>query len=392
MISQVNNSHTQAVKDIKRDSMAPLVQFHGHVVKTFSPLPQEGKLFEIVKRIILVVISPFVYLTLALMGMLGRIFTATDAKQGQTHTGGTSLVGHHNYQGLNVNNQSSKVSASSQAHLESLSGKKTSQPGLKTPKSKVSNQNTANASTSSTGKNKNNAIVEIPNNKESISDELQKTTYNLYKTLLIVNDSKYSLHSTAWNNYIFLIKEEMKIAINRTTEILNSFVSLESKLKSYWKIIPLVLSKKHPEILDKLAIPKISLEGTSNMILWDKFTTWIFHINGNLNGIQSNEDFFKQFQLLYGDKGLLFNQVFKNLESIYENNLNEFQNLSKSGSEFFKSFDGHISDDAIKALDKKKVSLKETLDNFKESLDKLKVKVEGFKLVNNDFEKIMELA
>lgn len=59
----------------------PLVEYHGLIVKTFSPLPSEGKLLEMVKRILLVVIAPFAYLVLALIAGIGYPITSIKTKQ-----------------------------------------------------------------------------------------------------------------------------------------------------------------------------------------------------------------------------------------------------------------------------------------------------------------------
>ncbi len=63
-----------------RPSTAPLIFFHRRVVKTFSPLPKTGKIFEIAKRIILIVITPFAYLLLGLIAIAGYGFSKPSLK------------------------------------------------------------------------------------------------------------------------------------------------------------------------------------------------------------------------------------------------------------------------------------------------------------------------
>lgn len=75
MSIQVDNNKYQTVGRTEHPSMKPLKFFHGHIVKTFSSLPEKGKLFEIIKRIIkvfiLIVLAPIAYPSLAMLGLLG---------------------------------------------------------------------------------------------------------------------------------------------------------------------------------------------------------------------------------------------------------------------------------------------------------------------------------
>lgn len=51
----------------------PFTWYHGHVVKSFSALPQEGAFFELIKRIIAIVLIPVAYPLLGCLWLIGRL-------------------------------------------------------------------------------------------------------------------------------------------------------------------------------------------------------------------------------------------------------------------------------------------------------------------------------
>lgn len=55
----------------------PLIKFHGKVISTFESLPTEGKALEIAKRVIIIAVSPFVYLGLGLLALVGLAFNSS---------------------------------------------------------------------------------------------------------------------------------------------------------------------------------------------------------------------------------------------------------------------------------------------------------------------------
>lgn len=387
MNTQVNNN-SQSANYIKHDSMAPLSKFHGRIVKTFSMLPQEGKLVEIVKRIILVVIAPIAYVTLALFGVL------FGGKQAQIHSQGqgTSPGGNPQYQGVDINLPGNNVGASSQAN--STMGKNASQSGLNPSKTgNGSTASTGTGSTSSTGNIDISAIEKKLKEMNPLSDELKKMMYHLYETLLMVNGGKTAFSLTQWSLYIFSIKNEMIGVINKTSEniFFHSHPSLFFNIQNYWSLFPLS-NKKNPGIL----LPSITLDPNPDLKLWIKSTKHIDQVK-DLCDFKSHDEFFGKFKTLCGDKGAWF-EAFEELESIYESNLKKFQKLSDSYDDFLKDLN---DDDKIKQVlvSKHKLSfneIKKDLDehkvSFKEFLDKLKVKIDEFKLVNDVIEKIMQLA
>lgn len=81
MSAPVIDRNFKTVEYTKHPSMTPLAKFQGHIVKTFSSLPSEGKFLEIVKRITIVAVSPFAYLALAFIGILGYPYTVRGTKQ-----------------------------------------------------------------------------------------------------------------------------------------------------------------------------------------------------------------------------------------------------------------------------------------------------------------------
>lgn len=56
---------------IHRPSFQPLKLFHGYFIRSFSSLPEKGKLLEVVKRICLICVAPFAYLALSCVALLG---------------------------------------------------------------------------------------------------------------------------------------------------------------------------------------------------------------------------------------------------------------------------------------------------------------------------------
>lgn len=60
----------------------PLAQFHSEFVSVLGKLPQERKMLEIAKRILIVVVAPFAYLALGFLSLVGRFcsFFSKDAK------------------------------------------------------------------------------------------------------------------------------------------------------------------------------------------------------------------------------------------------------------------------------------------------------------------------
>lgn len=53
--------------------ITPLIRFHGRIVRTFDELPQNGKIIEVIKRVIIVIASPFAYLVLGITAFIGAI-------------------------------------------------------------------------------------------------------------------------------------------------------------------------------------------------------------------------------------------------------------------------------------------------------------------------------
>ncbi|NGX59206.1 MAG: hypothetical protein KR126chlam3_00353 [Chlamydiae bacterium] len=58
-------------------SVEPLKNFHSAIQNTFSPLPQDGKILEVISRISLLIISPFAYIALAFLAVVGYPYTKT---------------------------------------------------------------------------------------------------------------------------------------------------------------------------------------------------------------------------------------------------------------------------------------------------------------------------
>ncbi len=58
-------------------SVEPLKNFHSAIQNTLSPLPQDGKILEVISRISLLIISPFAYIALAFLAVAGYPYTKT---------------------------------------------------------------------------------------------------------------------------------------------------------------------------------------------------------------------------------------------------------------------------------------------------------------------------
>lgn len=54
----------------------PLAQFHSKFVSVQDELPQNGKVLEITKRIFIVVVSPFAYLALGFLSLVGQLYNS----------------------------------------------------------------------------------------------------------------------------------------------------------------------------------------------------------------------------------------------------------------------------------------------------------------------------
>ncbi len=52
----------------------PLAQFHSTFTSVLDQLPENGKILEITKRIMIVVVAPFAYLALGFLSLVGRIY------------------------------------------------------------------------------------------------------------------------------------------------------------------------------------------------------------------------------------------------------------------------------------------------------------------------------
>jgi hypothetical protein len=81
MCNRVDGNSFQTVEYFEHPSVTPLLNFHGHIVKTFSALPQKGKAIEVAKRISLAIASPFTYLILAFIALIGYPYARTFTKQ-----------------------------------------------------------------------------------------------------------------------------------------------------------------------------------------------------------------------------------------------------------------------------------------------------------------------
>jgi hypothetical protein len=64
-------------KEENMTSTIPLAKFHGHFLNTFSQLPLENKILEVVKRVIVAVVAPFAYLLLGFIAIVGYPCTRT---------------------------------------------------------------------------------------------------------------------------------------------------------------------------------------------------------------------------------------------------------------------------------------------------------------------------
>lgn len=53
--------------------ITPLIRFHGRIVRTFDELPQNGKLIELIKRVMIAITCPVVYLVLGITAFVGVV-------------------------------------------------------------------------------------------------------------------------------------------------------------------------------------------------------------------------------------------------------------------------------------------------------------------------------
>jgi hypothetical protein len=68
---QVDSSRPISVPYASNPLIKPLIKFHGKIASSFDCLPSQGKTLEIAKRVVIIVISPFAYLTLGLLALAG---------------------------------------------------------------------------------------------------------------------------------------------------------------------------------------------------------------------------------------------------------------------------------------------------------------------------------
>lgn len=54
--------------------------FHEGIQQTFSPLPQKGKVIEVIKRIAMVILAPLAYVVLGLVSLVGRVFSSPTSR------------------------------------------------------------------------------------------------------------------------------------------------------------------------------------------------------------------------------------------------------------------------------------------------------------------------
>lgn len=69
----MTNLITPSLANQKPLLVKPLIYFHGHLVKTFSALPQKGAVLEVAKRIVFVIVAPLAYLVLGLLALVGTV-------------------------------------------------------------------------------------------------------------------------------------------------------------------------------------------------------------------------------------------------------------------------------------------------------------------------------
>lgn len=240
--------------------------------------------------------------------------------------------------------------------------------------------------------------------KKGASEELIKLTQKIYSDLRDLNGNPpHPIGSVSWNLNIYAISGELRATINDTFLVLNSVTLFENKAKDYLEELIGYFNEINPEILNHLKIPSIDLESASNEKFWNDFSKkHISQCNANLAICTEDSTFFKQLELSFGKKGEWFNQIFKKLKNILDKNEQELEKFSNSCEDFFKQLD----DEFFNKLDTHNLSYVDDVDQIKElmdhlnkhrksyndTLEKLKQKIKAFELMDNHFEKIMELA
>jgi hypothetical protein len=341
MHTQVINSHSQATNSNHYTSKELLYKFHGRIVKSFHTLPQEGKLREVVKRVVLVAISPLVYVTLTLTHLLGRVFSPSPALMPTQYENSTS------------SGQGNTVSASSQANRSRRND--TSRPRVG-PSDKVLE-----------------AML-----KTSMSAELKKVTYDFYLALLKVNGNPAEYDSTQFKLHALSIKYQTISSLNKTEANLQSISALE---KTFLGDLA-SLHNKNPITI----FPTINTTAHLTYIHLAK----LFHENCEKDvsfaGYQNDREFLAQFQLLFEDDGLWFHELFDALEKTRESFLFEILEIDQAISKLIGKLD---NDDPLK--DKMIQKNTKTLVKLNEHLNALEEKVNGFKKLKEIVTNMMKL-
>ena len=220
-------------------------------------------------------------------------------------------------------------------------------------------------------------------------EELVKLTQSVFSNLSKINGKNYSKFSTnSWQLCIYFTTGEIHTVINNTLANLGSLALVEHKIKKNWETASNVLSKKHPGILAEIHLPEIALDNDSNRDLWVEFSSHITQSQNALSNFLSKDEFYNQAQLQFGDKGQWFSELYENLKSVYAYDLKESEKLFKSYQVFFNQLDAKNLSYAgmLKNL------LGKHEDLYKERLADLKQNLDAFKVINDSFEEIMELA
>ena len=71
------NPYTLNQNDPIKPSFKPLLDYHNKIISTFSALPQQGRLNEVVSRILRLIAAPFAYLVLGLYAICGSCTKGT---------------------------------------------------------------------------------------------------------------------------------------------------------------------------------------------------------------------------------------------------------------------------------------------------------------------------
>lgn len=372
MVELVKHSGYLNLDSSEHPSLKPLAKFHGRIVKTFSELPENGKVLEIAKRVLLVALSPFAYPALAFVGIVGYPFTATDSKQ-------VSSLKEETFEQCEEASEADKNPS-----LESKSIKKSEEKSQDVPREDLNKVEDEEIPSNDSNTVESGTIDNSSEEKNLSIEDFRRLTQELYSHLLLLN-GKNNLDLpllTSKQLCVFFITGEVQGVINETRRTLDVFVDLGKKIEKDLTFVSKIVSKDNPEVLENIDFPTIDDKSD----LWSENVRKIIQSQNLLSNFLTKSEFFNQARVEFGSKGEWFAEISNALKEFYDYYDSEYDHLCKSYEVLSNRLDQLNSSHSEKI----KVKLLDHKTTFMSHLFDLDQKVRAFDLVRDTFEEILK--